>query len=544
MSVRPEPRFACVEDVDEVSGDVIEGTGKYAQSNASPVKERSNISKTRHDSRRERRNSISPTQGGGLTDSDLTPHPSPVRRDSRPKTSREKERPSSSSTKKAVVTMRPQPKHSRTMPPPPPPSTYYGVPATVTPSRPRGQTMRPASYYATSRPPPANARWYSQQPTPPPLPTSYPPQPWSAPPPQTLVYAAAQPVVQQDYFSRPLEHRFGRPQSAMGFQAPRSSYDDYEQENERPPVVERSSRRTSLHKKIFKPDDADARAMPPPQRASTTRPTSSAPFRPPPTTPARRSLIFDADDLTGDTDLFRDISPQQPYGYGAAPVVRSRSRRPSVGAATMAYDTAPAPYHTEIARRPSRSGRRSSYMANSAYEDKLREATAYQNDVGSATIPLTAETLRKANKNSTGSRSTRSSGSQDESDYRQSATTRTTRSSGEEDVTTIRARGTIKLTIGDAEMRCEDGAEISFSSMRGPGYRGGSDKSSYMDHEERRTRVERPVTRTRSNSQAGSFSRALPPYEPAPTAFYDYGQSYHEIPPYPTYPSHPTGAFF
>ncbi|KAH8888824.1 hypothetical protein GQ53DRAFT_233653 [Thozetella sp. PMI_491] len=526
MSVRPEPLIASVADVDETSGDVLEETRKYARSYASPTKERSNTSKPRKESRRERRGSISPP----LTDSDSTAHPAPARRESRPKPPPKDKERSSSSIKKAVVTMRPAPKHAKTMPPP---SSFYGVPATVTTStsRPRGQTMRPASYYATSRPPQANTRWYPPpHPSPAPMPASYPAQAY-----QTLVYPNSQPVpAQADYFSRPLEHRFGRPVSAMGFRPPsRGAYDDYEQENERP-VVERPSRRTSLHKKLFKPEE-DQRAMHPPARPATTRPVGSAPFRPP-TTPARRSLIFD-----DDVDLFQDISPQQPYDYGSSPVTRGRARRPSIGATSIAYDTG-LPYHTEIARRPSRSGRRDSYLPGvGGYKDKLREATAYQNDVGTATIPLTEESLRKANKNSTSSRSTRSSDSQDESDYRHSATTRTTRSSGEEDVTTIRARGNIKLTIGDAEMRCEDGAEISFSSTRGPGYRGGSDKSSYMDQDDRRTRFERPAIRARTNSQAGSFSRALP-MPPRYDSVYDAPYAPYEAPPYPPYP--PAGAYY
>lgn len=286
--------------------------------------------------------------------------------------------------------------------------------------------------------------------------------------------------------------------------------------------------------------------MPPPQRPASARPTTLA-FRPPPTTPARRSVAFDDADLAGDSDLFRDISPQvTKYNY-SPPETLQRRRRPSIGATSASYDTGH--YRTEVAS--SRPSRRHSYLggqsvsSGSGYEDKLRQATAYQNEVdGGPSLPLTAESLRKATKNGGSSRSTRSSGSHDESEYRRSATTRTTRSSGnginDEDVT-IKVKGQALLKVGGAEMQCQDGAEINIS--RGPAGYGGSDKSSYIDIEDRRSRMERPQARIRSSSQAGSYSRSTPRYD-MPLSRYDSPASYgypppppqQAIPPYPSYP--------
>jgi len=147
---------------------------------------------------------------------------------------------------------------------------------------------------------------------------------------------------------------------------------------------------------------------------------------------------------------------------------------------------------------------------------------------------LTAESLRRAGRNGG---SSRSSGSHDESDYRQSATTGTTRLSGEEDVT-IRVKGGAALKIGGAEVQCADGAEINIL-RGGMSFRGGSDRSSYFDQDDRRTRIERPATRTRVGSQARSYSRH-PSYDVGGggATLYDPGY-YDEIPPYPPYPLQP-----
>ncbi|KAK3366069.1 hypothetical protein B0T24DRAFT_411701 [Lasiosphaeria ovina] len=541
MSTISRPtHIACVEDADE-SGNPIEKTARYAASSyaasvVSPTKEKSNTSRTRREY--PRRDSSSPITSG-LTDSDSTLHP---RGDSLRKATKDRNR--SDSNKKVIMASKARPpvKHSKTTPSLPrrdAEATYYGVNPTVTAasSRPRAQTSnpRPSSYYGgASRPPLANARYhYNSYQQPPTLPTSYPPSNgWAGPVPYPP--PSPSPVVMQqppELFTRTLPERFStaRPASAMGFRPPlQVEYDAYDDVVDRKPLT----RRPSTHRKGSRNDD-DMRTMPPPRRPASARPTALA-IRPPPPTPApyRPSNVFDDDDyITPDHALFHDISPRQKSEF-PAPILKVRSRRPSIGASYRTYDSGD--FRTEVAGRNSR---RNSYYANqsassgSGYEDKLHQASIYQDHVtGGPAMPLTAETLRKAGKNGGSSRSTRSSGSRDESEYRESATTRTTRSSANDEDVTIRVKGSTVLKVGGAEMQCRDGAEINIISRGPTPFRSSSDQSSYMGHEDRRTRIERPPTRTRTNSQAGSYSRALP-------GGYD---RYSMIPPYPAYPTYPT----
>ncbi|KAK3370122.1 hypothetical protein B0H63DRAFT_308024 [Podospora didyma] len=572
MSARePPPKIASVEDADE-SGNPIEGTGRYAASTyaastyapstyapstyaPSPTKEKPNTGRQRRE--RSRRETSSPIPSA-LTDSDSTVHP---RRDSLKKSPRDRDRHDSNTIMPSHH--RPPVKQSKTtssLPRKDMEASYYGVNPTVTPasSRPRAQTSnpRPASYYGgASRPPLANARWYQNQ-TPAPLPTSFPPPSWAGggavpyPSPSPSPVVMQQPPL-QDYFSsaRPLEARFStgpRPQSAIGFRggAPRAiGYDDYEEE---PPVQKSVVRRPSSHRKSSRAEDDRKMPPPPPRRTASARPTTLAFRPPPPSTPApmRRSGPFDDDDLVaGDNELFRDVSPLAPYDYGA-PVLRTR-RRPSVGAASIAYELGE--FRTEVAGRNSR---RNSYYggqstsSGSAYEDKLRQASIYQDDVtGGPAMPLTAETLRKAGRNGGSSSATRSSDSRDESEYRQSATTRTTRSSANDEDVTIRVKGNTVLKVGGAEMQCRDGAEINIISRGATPFRSNSDQSSYIDQDDRRTRYERPppplTARTRASSQArSSYTRPLPPmpqlrYDASSVYDHQYTAPMQYAPPYP-----------
>ncbi|KAK3327958.1 hypothetical protein B0T19DRAFT_400761 [Cercophora scortea] len=545
-------KIAFVDEVDD-QGNVIEGKRAYAKSTyapssyapstyapsvASPSKEKPNTGRARRE--RTRRDSSSPVTSA-LTDSDSTLHP---RRDSLKKSPKEREK-SVSSTKKAMIpAMRPQPKHAKTTPPTLQRShgeaSYYGItPAVTASSRPRAQTSqpRPQSYYnVASRPPPANARFYAHQSSAPiPIPTSFPPPSWAASSPGGIPYHSPSPapvITQQspDYFSRPLQDRFstGRPQSAMSIRpASRSipTYDDFEPENEKS-LTRRSSRKVSRHEDVRGP-------MAPPPRPATTRPLV---YRPP---PPRR---FEDDDLAGGGSLYRDMTPYE-YNEVALPVrTRSRSRRPSLGRSTsISYDVGE--YGTEVASK----GRRGSYYGNqsassgSAYEEQLRLAARYQDDVtGGTALPLTADALRTS-RTTGSSRSTRSSGSHDESDFRKSATTRTTRSSTNDEDVTIRVRGSTVLKVGGAEMQCRDGAEINIISRGPTGYRTSSDKSSYMGQDDRRThRIERPPARGRSSSQAPSS------YQYAPESGYDKYYDTAPIPPYPAYPAlyPPEGDYF
>lgn len=285
--------------------------------------------------------------------------------------------------------------------------------------------------------------------------------------------------------------------------------------------------------------------MPPPltipARPMSARPLgmrSAAAFAPPsafPPPPTRTSAVFDDDELDF-SGSYHDTSPLATYD---APYRTARSRRPSIGAPTVAYDTAPPfttssiPYTTEIARGGG--SRRSSYYGGegSKYEDTLRRASLYQSEVDGGSLPLTAETLRKASRRGG---SSKSSGSHDESDWKQSATTRTTQSASDE-VTIQVLKGTT-FKVGGVPLECDTGAVFNISSgrtERGDRDRG-SDRSSYMGEEEiqqRRGRHERnPSGRVpRAPSQSASYSRGMGP------AAYDYGAyghtaSYGYAPPY------------
>ena len=130
------------------------------------------------------------------------------------------------------------------------------------------------------------------------------------------------------------------------------------------------------------------------------------------------------------------------------------------------------------------------------WEDKLRHAHAYQQDVSGTTnkVPLTTENVRMAGQqrsSGNSSRSTRSSTSHDDSEFRHSHTTKTTRSTyptrggdgpplargssfpgagGCEEDVTITVTGKATLRIQGAEIQCEHGGEIN---IRGGGGSGG-----------------------------------------------------------------------
>ena len=133
-----------------------------------------------------------------------------------------------------------------------------------------------------------------------------------------------------------------------------------------------------------------------------------------------------------------------------------------------------------------RGGRRSSfYKANSGitgisggssdWEDKERMAMGYQKEVSGDPPKLTADLLKKQQRTIASSRSTRSSGSRDESDIRQSVTTRTTRSgSGTEANTgeyTIQIKGNATLNIPGGGTLTTDGEPVELTIRGHPGQR-------------------------------------------------------------------------
>lgn len=95
--------------------------------------------------------------------------------------------------------------------------------------------------------------------------------------------------------------------------------------------------------------------------------------------------------------------------------------------------------------------------ASSVLEERLQNAMGYQDDTSAAAAPnpLTAEALKRIG---SGSRSTRSTASRDDSDVKRSVDTRTTRSgSGDgNDGLTFILEGTAQLKIGGAEVSTRD----------------------------------------------------------------------------------------
>lgn len=185
----------------------------------------------------------------------------------------------------------------------------------------------------------------------------------------------------------------------------------------------------------------------------------------------------------------RPAQPKIMY-RGDAPPPQSRARRQSLPRApesseslSFAYDRDDANIRVEAA-----SGRRASYYGglsnpSSNYEDKVRDAAGYQADVSGEPVKLTADMLRKQQQHQHAvgsSRSTHSSNSRDESDFKRSVTTRTTRSvSGNDagDDVTIRIKGNAKVTIGAAEITNADGVELNIVNNRRQSIRNGSEAS-------------------------------------------------------------------
>ncbi|KAI0169485.1 hypothetical protein GGR52DRAFT_469000 [Hypoxylon sp. FL1284] len=521
MAKKSAPSVAYFEEVDD-EDHIVPGTSpKYARSTAqsSPSKEKPNTGRARKDS--SRRESTSPT--AALSDSELTEPPLRSSRDSaRLKMKEDKKRSS------LVVKQRPAARTRKTAPAPSSrmsdESAYYGIDpsqtvATASSARPRART-RPESYYG-QRPPLSTSAYAHQhpphaqppQPSPFPPPSFPPPGQWMGPPPPPMAHALVhQPIPSPPSYPeyngpRDLASRFRRPQSAMGFHHPSKSHD-------LEPTKEKAvARRTSSARKTSKEHD-DSRRMPPPPRPASTQPNrmERLVFRPPPphTATRRKSVGFEDDDLDGESTMYKAVARREvEYGSGALP----RPRRRSSFDAESTFDVGDS-YEIEPASR----SRRNSYYN---FEDKIRNASQYQDDVAGGNVPpLTAEALRRV-KNGGSSRSTRSSASRDESDYRQSATTRTTRSSDGDDDITIKLPIGAVIEVGNTKIHCRDGGDINIG-RNGVG-RGGSDQTTnYSD--DHKSRVERAPTRTRASSQAGSFSRVrqtAPPMYAPPRSYYD-----------------------
>lgn len=228
----------------------------------------------------------------------------------------------------------------------------------------------------------------------------------------------------------------------------------------------------------------------------------------------RKSVVFDDDDLDDDESTYHTDREMLRRGsgveYGSSPFKNRRQSFDAASESVFTYeddededddsedDEEEEEYFEERAPR-SRSRRRS----HVGIEDKIRDASRYQDHIGSATSALTAEALRKV-KTSGSSRSTQSSDSRDESEYRHSATTHTTRSSNEDDITIKVSAGCV-VEVGNVKIHSGEGGEISVG--RGGPARG-SDRTTSIYGDDRRSRSGRS-TRTRASSQA-AYARGLP----------------------------------
>lgn len=276
-----------------------------------------------------------------------------------------------------------------------------------------------------------------------------------------------------------------------------------------------------------------------PRRPSTTT-NSSTPFAPPPPSrPAsrhehsrprpvnRRSVgfnhapTFDDDDLTGaENPLFHDISPQPTYEQRKRAI--SRSRPDSLVYDDEEYDTMPTSGRNS--RRTSMYGSAALGSGGASYEgeSKYLDALKYQEVVGGTPQPLTAESLRKANKRGevASSRSTRSSASRDESEYKRSSTTGITRSSsGAHDDFTIKVSGAAVVRVHGAEIECED-SEITFSNATGLGRISGEPANTvyqledgHSSHRERKALPHRTRAPSQSDSQSRGHGSSQAPYD-------------------------------
>lgn len=504
----------------------------------------------------------SPGPGQGHNDSDTTAH---GRRGSRSKPSRERDRSIPPAKKTVALASRQPSRHSRIPADmdtthhhrrPRDEAAYYGIdPDSVlsASSRPRSKTAAPRpNASGFSRPPISNMRY---QPMGPP-PVQFQPSPqFQQPPPMQPSYAAGPPLQQPSHAPPPWQ-ALGPRFSAMGPSPPLSlppvtGQPMYPESLPRPPTLQQRfdppRPQTSVGHRPppsvdYNPSDRYApsekyyhedRQLPDMRRLSiSARPSSArlppqdSPFAPPmheqhrPLQPAYQypeELYDEADSVYPDTaSSFYDL-PSSSYV--------PRTRRPSIGPTSVGYDTRP--YVAEAARP---AGRRDSFyggrsVSGAGLEDKLRQASSYQEEI-SGGVRLTAETLNEANRgDGPRSRSTRSSGSRDESEWRQSATTRTTRSSAAEDDRTMKVRGPAYIRMGETEVQCEIGAEVDIAPSGITASRRG-DRMSYIDSDSRR--YDRPALRNRAASQAASYSqRAIAPYD------YSYGDGHdYTRPPY------------
>lgn len=405
-----------------------------------------------------------------------------------------------------------------------PTPTSHAPPVTQPVSiRPRPVTMqtyptRPLSYHAAytssgyTGPPLSNSAYFQHQQY---IPPSYPP-----PSPSYMRYAVT-PQVQADYNfpvtttpinttpigARPLNQRFAsvqqqtydpiqRTSSAFGVRDSMldGNYDDGYTSASDVPIRKRASIRVPS---VRSKRDIDYEAMPPPSR---------------PTGILRRPV----------TEYYAD-APDPPSYHDRGSVYRDDpppTRRPSLRRSSVSYDIPDSHRGTQVFETATAGRRRTSYYGpstestgSSDYNSKVRHAQNYQENVAGPTIPLTADMLKRQQRHAGSSRSTKSSGSRDESDYRKSATTRTTRSGsgGDDGDVTIKVTGQARVTVGSAQIDCTDGGEIEIKqpkAIRNGSERGSEYGGTQRDRDDRRSRIDRLPGRSRMGSSSkASYTR-------------------------------------
>ncbi|RDW59852.1 hypothetical protein BP6252_12939 [Coleophoma cylindrospora] len=518
MSSYPKP--ATVGEYDEVTGAEKSGTQRSASTKHRPKHDRTSSSSKPH---RQLVDDSPPASPGARAPTKHSRREAPDERSSR---KHEHKKSASDGGKRRSSSVRPsssrgneasKSKSSKDD------SIHYVVktqappPLQVIPIRTRAPNQsRPISYSAVqypglhAYPPISHSGWYVPAPQVGVLPGSYPPPP--------SPYRAAPP--QQDYFApqpaRPLADRFehNRSNSAMSMResslrtSVQDRYEDVEPEysvSRRVSIGRRPSIREPSRPPLNKAVTDSERMPPPPRPILKNRPATEYPRDPSPVAPVL---------------LYSD--PRRSYYDEPRRSLVRNSAVYDQGRNTHEYriETANNGRRRESYYGQTASTNSSSTGSEDKYNNRMNAAKEYQNEVAGEALPLTAERLRQQRRLAGSTRSTKSSQSRDESDYRQSTTTKTTRSGGEDENLTIKVVGSAKLNIGNTHVEFGEGGEVHIN--RQPSLRSGSEMSSdygerrRIDDRERRPRIEDSrssrsrMSSTRRSSQ--SYIRERPRY--------------------------------
>jgi hypothetical protein len=306
----------------------------------------------------------------------------------------------------------------------------------------------------------------------------------------------------EDHFgegARPIDIPHNGDRLASGFEArPRSSMGNYGSSFE-DRYADFEAPSPSLSKRTTK-NDEDRRQMPPPPRPSTAGPRQHSGTSFLPLILSRQVPALKEDGPGSDGESLSPVRPTRP----------EHTRRQSLGSEDV--------------------------------KDKISDANIAQDAAANTApvpVPLTPDNLRRV-KQSTSSRSTRSSASRDESSFRQSETTAMTSRLGsdDEDVTIKVPHGAV-VEYDGIKIKCAKGGELTL----GRGDRGSDRGTIYGD--ELRThanRTERSGTRPRSSSQATHARRPRAIMSPSPhdhAADYPDNPMYYGAAPYAPYHAYP-----